>query len=93
MESIVFTEDELNRLDEEQLKVLAEYYKLPSTGDKQLLVDRIVEYYKPFMFASVGLVGNIIDFGQRLLPDETVENPKYGVRIRRAYWLNHKEEL
>lgn len=92
MESVVFTLDELHRLDRKQLNILAKYYELDSKGKKEDVIQRIFEHTNPHRFVGV-LPAQDIDYGKILLPDETPETPKYSVKIRRIYWSTHMEDL
>lgn len=96
MDAITFTKDELSKLRKEQLKTLAEYNGLPSDGKKDELINILDKHYEAIRAHVV--VGTTeqdpgVDYGQILLPDETPDNPKYSVKIRRIYWSTHMEDL
>lgn len=92
MESVVFTLEELSRLDRKQLNILSKYYGLDSKGKKEDVIQRIFEYTNPHRFVGV-LPTQDIDYGKILLPDEIGKEPKYSVKARRIYWSTHMEEL
>lgn len=95
MDTIIFSSEDLLRLDKAQLKVLAQYYGIDLKGREtrnkliQIINDFLDEYRVKTVIIASG--GNIDDLGNRLLPDETLEEPKYSVRARRAIWSQKKE--
>lgn len=89
MDAITFSLEELGKLDRKQLVILAKYYNLPFSGKREVLINRIDKHYRPISYIPVE---DGEDLGQRLLPDETPDNPKYSTRIRRMYWLSRLVE-
>lgn len=96
MDTIIFSLEELQRLNKQQLIVLAHYYDLPKTGTRETLIrriDRLAKEMRKEVYGGVPFENTVDDqdLGQKLLPDETPDNPRYSTRIRRIYWSQHKE--